>query len=226
MAGTTFSSVRGSNVRKGAALVLILLFLVSVSILNSAVSAQAPEKNFRDDFAGASLRPEWRVVDQDINRWAIIDDDYLVLVLKSEKNKFCYKYDTPDRYEFILKSILTDLGGGDYFYIAIDNEKNDGIKLLLSARNFLAFKKILQKDVAQTMTHLPASSTDETEYYLKIQKLGIEYIGYVSRDGNSWTEVGRYYFPKFAGSPCFGGLSSSGSEKAVKVNFVELRALR
>ena len=209
-----------------AHLLVILLFIISVSILNSDVSAQVPEKNFRDDFAGASLRPEWRVVDQDINRWAIIDDDYLVLILKNDKNKFCYKHQTSDRYEFILKPILSDLSVSDSFYVGIDNEKNDGIRLVLLGRNSLLFKKTLQKDVAQTNFHLPASSADEIEYYLKIQKLGIEYIGYVSRDGNSWTEVGRYYFPKFAGVPCFGGLSNTGSEKSVKVDFVELKALR
>ena len=44
-----------------AALVLNLLFILSASSLGSVVWAQAPEKNFRDDFAGASLRPEWNL---------------------------------------------------------------------------------------------------------------------------------------------------------------------
>lgn len=54
----------------------------------------------------------------------------IILVIKDEKNKFCYKYEVPDRYEFILKTLVTeDLDHGDNFYISIDNADNDGIKI-------------------------------------------------------------------------------------------------
>lgn len=120
--------------RELTVIVLTLLIIVSVNTLSSVVSAQAPEKNFRDDFAGASLRPEWDVFDQDIKRWELVDDDYLILVIKDETNKFCYKYEVPDRYEFILKTLVTeDLDHGDNFYISIDNADNDGIKMIISS---------------------------------------------------------------------------------------------
>ncbi len=187
-----------------AALVLNLLFILSASSFGSVVWAQAPEKDFRDDFAGASLRPEWNLTDQDKNRWDLVNDDYLILVLKDDKNKFCYKYEVPERYEFILKLIVTEeLGFGDFFYIGIDNKNSDGIKIMISPNQWI-IKKTLGKDTAQMSRHAARVSDEEAEYYMKIQKKGIEYIGYISRDANSWTEVGRYSFPRFAGSPCFG----------------------
>ena len=211
--------------RELAFIVLSVLTIVSVNSLSSVVSAEAPEMNFRDDFASTSLRPEWDVVDQDIKRWELVDNDYLLLVIKDEKNKFCYRYEVPDRYEFMLKTLVTDLDYGDNFYISIDNADNDGIKMIISS-GILTFKKTLGDDKAQTLKQATNVSDKGADYYMKIQKTGIEYIGYVSRDGNRWTEVGKYYFPKFVGSPCFGGLSTTRGEKAVKVDFVELKALR
>lgn len=74
--------------RELTVIVLTLLIIVSVNTLSSVVSAQAPEKNFRDDFAGASLRPEWDVFDQDIKRWELVDDDYLILVSRTRRTTF------------------------------------------------------------------------------------------------------------------------------------------
>ena len=51
-----------------AVIVLSMLMSVSTYSLGSIVWAQVPRKDFRDDFAGASLRPEWNVIDQDKNR--------------------------------------------------------------------------------------------------------------------------------------------------------------
>lgn len=154
------------------------------------------------------------------------NSSYLILVIKDEKNKFCYKYEVPDRYEFILKTLVTeDLDHGDNFYISIDDADDDGIKMIISSTVW-TFKKTLGDDKAQTVKLAANVSDKGADYYMKIQKTGIEYIGYVSRDGNRWTEVGKYYFPKFVGSPCFGGLSNTRGEKAVKVDFVELKALR
>jgi hypothetical protein len=69
-----------------AAVAVSLLTMLSAASPNSRVSAQAPEtKDFRDDFAGTSLRPEWTIVNNDANRWSLVDNDYLLLVLKDEK---------------------------------------------------------------------------------------------------------------------------------------------
>ncbi len=209
---------------------LVLSWLITLPFTvssSSPAAAQAPEtKDFRDDFAGTSLRPEWTIVDQDKNRWALVDSDYLLLVLKDEKNKFCYKGAVPDRYEFIVKVFVTQRLGSDYmenaggigpkwefFYVSIDNAKNEGLKLLISSMDMikketLVFRKTVGGDRADQSKQEDPYSEDEREYYLRIVKTGIEYIGYISHDGTSWTEVGKHHLPGFSGSPCFGGLSS------------------
>jgi hypothetical protein len=215
---------------------------------SSPAAAQAPEaKDFHDDFAGTSLRPEWTIVNQDANRWALVDNDYLLLVLKDEKNKFCYKRAVPEQYEFLVKVVTQGLksqvvpSGGvamlgapgvqlELFYVSIDNAKDEGLKVMTTASIFtnketFIFGKKVGNDLAALLKEGDTSSEEDMEYYLRIVKSGIAYTAYISHDGISWT-VGKHHFPGFSGSPCFGGLSSTGTEKTVKVDFAELKALR
>jgi hypothetical protein len=156
------------KLRRGcAALVLSWLSVLPITVSSSSpAAAQAQEtKDFRDDFAGTSLRPEWTIINQDANRWAFVDNDYLLLVLKDEKNKFCYKRPVPDQYEFLIKVTITErlksqvlLGkpiGSEWevFFISIDNAKNEGTKLaisgdynLIEAKEIFAFLKTVGAD--------------------------------------------------------------------------------
>ncbi len=64
---------------------------------------------FRDDFTGTTLRPEWRLVNEDPDRWTFIDNDYLLLITTStkqgRKNTLRYKEDLPENYAIVLKVV-------------------------------------------------------------------------------------------------------------------------
>jgi len=65
---------------------LILALCTSVSAAEDVV--------FRDDFTGTSLRPEWTIRGNDPDRWTLVDNEYLLIVMtgteKGPKNDFVY----------------------------------------------------------------------------------------------------------------------------------------
>jgi hypothetical protein len=216
-----------------------LIFLPIGGVSNSVALAQTPDIIFFDDFNGRSLNPQWTIVDNDANSWDLAGDNYLVLVLAENKNRFCYTGTVPDRYEFVVKvvfpqplqsaSATMDSGTWEYFYIAIDNPEKKFISLRMTSndnKDWFMFRKGVQGKVAYVEKYGEVS-TQHTEHYLKIARDDeIHFTGSESYDGNSWYTIGDHFIPHFGGGkPCFSASANTNTGKAVKVDYVELKAL-
>jgi hypothetical protein len=69
---------------------------------------------------------------------------------------------------------------------------------------------------------------EDTELFLKILKRGIEYEGFYSYDGATWTRLGKHFFLKFKPHPVFWATSWDREypETPVKVDYFEVREIK
>jgi hypothetical protein len=221
-----------------ATLILSSFIVLSVNgMSNSVASPQTPEiKDFYDDFAGSSLRPEWTIVNQDANRWALVDSEYLLLLANDNKNKFCYKGAVTDRYEFTVKIVLPrPLNKWDVFVSSIAKDDGEGLELIAStyasaSTDWTFAKTVGDAEDKKAKTEFETTTKSSGAYYVRIRKIGVEYTGFISNDRHDWTEIGTHYFPRLAATPCFcvkrGYNYGSTPESVVMVDFAELHALR
>jgi hypothetical protein len=229
------------QIRRRGWLPLVLSWLIALQVggvSNSVVSAQAPATRiFFDDFNGPVLRPEWTIINPDANRWALVNGN-LLLVLNDDTNKFCYKEAVPQQYDFIVKVIPVQRLESDrfsegvfyyhweFFYIGIFSGSNEGVQLWTSTSLQKAVWVLIKTSGGvQYRVWNVDEHPNMKEYYLKIRKSDIQYTGLMSYDGSSWTYIGTHYLPGFvAGMPCLGTRANTKFGKAVKVDFVELKA--
>jgi hypothetical protein len=188
---------------------------------------------FRDDFMGKALRPEWEVRAKDPNRMALIDNEYLLLVTygpdSSAKNRMVYKGDLPESYEITLKIEATpelryqgvSLGitqdGKNYLvnYYFINN--------ITVARAYFGKNLMGEWSEYKNNTDLPRGKL----LFLKLEKKGIEYTGYYSPDGASWSKIGTHVFINLKGRPYFIVYNTKKKvpETGIRIDYFEIRKI-
>jgi hypothetical protein len=57
-----------------------LVALCTVLLRVDTAAQQGSELAFRDEFTGTSLRPEWSIIAEDRDRWALIEGDHLIII--------------------------------------------------------------------------------------------------------------------------------------------------
>jgi hypothetical protein len=188
---------------------------------------------YRDDFMGKSLRPEWEIRAKDPNRWSLIDNEYLLLVTygPSPKNIMVYTGELPENYEIMVKYQSTpELGGqavglsfmGDmknYLDVYYWKNPSHGLKEV----NF--GKKLMGEYSEYNIQRIQISSGNAI--FLKLSKLGIEYTGYYSLDGASWSKVGTHIFLNLKGKPEFYVYNDKSGmpESGVRIDYFEIKKI-
>lgn len=83
----------------------ILGFFATAMAVAWAGQAPAQEDlSFRDDFTGSKLAPEFRNLNPDPNRMALVEGDYLLLLTHKDKlNTIRYESTMPEDYEVIVR---------------------------------------------------------------------------------------------------------------------------
>jgi len=186
---------------------------------------------FRDDFMGKSLRPEWEIRAKDPDRWSLIDNEYLLLVTygPSAKNIMTYTGELPQNYEITVKYQTTPelkgqvvalgLSGDSKNYLSVFYWMDWGGYILASFGKNLAGEYSAYKQEIQ-IAHGAA-------LFLKLSKKGIEYTGYYSLDGASWSNVGTHIFINLKGQPevTVYNERSGIPESGVRIDYFEIKKI-
>lgn len=188
---------------------------------------------FRDDFMGKSLRPEWEIRAKDPARWSLIDNEYLLLVTygPSAKNIMVYKGELPENYEITAKYQTTPELEGQLI----------GLSLMGDIKNFLDVyywknPSYLQQEVSfgkKLMGEYSEYKSKRIELskgkalFLKLSKNSIEYTGYYSFDGASWSKVGTHIFLNLRGKPEFYAYNNKSGmpESGVRIDYFEIKRI-
>jgi hypothetical protein len=187
---------------------------------------------FRDDFTGRSLRPEWVLQNADNDRFSL-ETGHLVLIStdreKGIKNELVFSKDIPENYEVIVK-VSSRLESDAYIRLGLYRDKDNYISLIRAriesgyGNHRMIFNKSLRgeaSEISKYFEQLPK------EIYLKITKNNLEYTGYYSFDGTTWSEVGQQFFKNLKGRPALAVYNHEpkSPEVAVQFEYFEIKML-
>lgn len=212
------------------------LFVVLISsflflLPNIAASVDAQNKNFRDDFTGQTIRPEWKIFAEDKDRYAFIGGDYLLLVTKSPRvNIFAYNTDRlPENFEVTIKLEEAPTDHGQSFVLELwQNEKNN-LRLGVHVKYrwwFLVYEKNLRGENSRYEKQIEIPQNHSLQ--LKINKQSVEYIGTYSINQSTWQEIGSHVFLNLNAKPGFAAYNreNTAPESPVKIDFFEIKELQ
>jgi hypothetical protein len=189
---------------------------------------------FRDDFTGRSLRPEWVLQNADNDRFSL-ETGHLILIStdsdKGIKNELVFSQKIPENCEVIVKfnsrldsraSIRLGLYRDKDNYISLSRERVTGF--VIGGQHWLVFSKSLRGEsskIEKGFEQLPK------EMYLKIAHNNLEYTGYYSFDGTTWSEVGQQFFKNLNGRPSLAVYNHGRGEPevAVQLDYFEIKML-
>jgi hypothetical protein len=187
---------------------------------------------FRDEFTGTSLRPEWKIDNEDKNRWALVDNDYLLLITNYNKdlvrNVFFYTGELPQDYELIIKlrAGLQHRSGyrGQYNFaqMRIERDIKNSLHLSVNGEQKAVFSKILEGERSSIEQEIGQISGN---IYLQIVKQGTDYTAFYSLDGKSWSKIGTQFFINLNGKAAFLAANSSENimETGVRIDYFEVK---
>jgi hypothetical protein len=220
---------------------LIFVFLAGITLLLIPQNLFAgeigePEKStkvfFRDDFTGRSLRPEWVLQNADNDRFSL-ETGHLVIIsadkAKGIKNELIFSKDISENYEVTIK-FTSRLESDTDIRLSLYRDKDNFISLVrgrytgYSEAHWLVFRKSLRggsSELNKGFDQLPK------EMYLKITKNNIEYTGYYSFDGITWSEIGQQFFKNLNGRPSLAIYNHKPNkpEVAVQIDYFEVKML-
>ncbi len=191
---------------------------------------------FRDDFTGTSLRPEWNLIGEDTERWAIVDNEYLLIIATNRskegsiKNELVFAENMTQNYEIIVK-IIASMESNTRIELKIKRDETNDITIRISKNN-INFIKNLNGEKSGSIQNIGDLSGD---MYIKISKKDIYYNGYYSLDGRTWSKIGsEQIFKNLNGKPIFtvyNDVSSiyygiSPPEVGIKIDFFEIRKIK
>ena len=116
-----------------------------------------------------------------------------------------YRGDLPESYEITLKVEATPELKFQGFALGITQDSKNRLSIYYYINNislpYAYFGKDLKGEWSQYQTgnQLPRGKP----LFLKLTKKGIEYTGYYSPDGASWSKIGTHVFVNLKGRPCF-----------------------
>lgn len=204
--------------------------LINVFLLNAAVTA-SEDVFFRDDFMGKALAPEWEVGAKDASRMALVDNEHLLLVTygpaASAKNRMTYKGDLPENYEITLKAEASPESRFQGFALGINRDSKNRLTVYYQIDNitnaYAYFGKLLNGEWSQygSGNILPKGKP----LFLRLTKKGVEYTGYYSPDGATWSKLGTHVFINLKGRPYFVAYNTKKKvpESGIKFDYFEIR---
>jgi hypothetical protein len=159
--------------------------------------AEPHSNNFRDDFSGSELRPEWGVLNEDADRWTLTQDDYLLLVPAEarsntvEVNRFIYRGSLPDNYDVILK-IRGGPGRNVNIVLGIAKDESNAVVIentgVTETQSRIIFSKIMRGEKSYFYEDIGQIKENE-DYYMKISKKMWNTPGFLAamaRRGQKW----------------------------------------
>jgi hypothetical protein len=198
----------------------------------SLSSASAQEAlGFRDEFTGDSLAPQFRVLNPDPNRMALVDGEYVLLLAhEDEKNVLTYVGELPDRYEIVVR--FANVPEYNYQYANVYmSERDNGIASGVYLGAFCGPCPtdpvfFFRKDLNGEFSNIDHKITmdDLKPFYLKISKDGVEYTSHFSYDGSHWTVIGTHVSVRPYQQPrvAVGVYGGTAPESPIRVDFFEI----
>lgn len=209
--------------------------ILSFAIVNFAALIRTAladgEVVFRDDFMGKSLRPEWKISVNDPNRMGLIDNEYLLLVTygPSAKNRMVYKEEMPENYEITLKIQTTSELSHQASFLGVrgDSKNSLWVYYLIDAGGYqkVIFGKNLVGEWSEYSRNINFSRGKSL--YLRLAKKGIEYTGYHSLDGATWSKIGTHVFLNLKGKPEFlvRNEKKGVAESGIRIDYFEIKKI-
>ena len=184
--------------------------------------------SFLDDFTGTSFSPEFRILNPDPNRMALVEGEYALLVThRDEKNVLAYTGALPETFEATIRVESgpvhehqgIELGMGDLDVgIAVGMYMPEAC--LGGCRGFF-FDKYLD---GETSTYWAETEDTQRPFFLRIAKSGVEYTGLYSFDGERWFAIGTHVSVRPYDRPAIKAYVWKGEapESAIKVDRFEI----
>lgn len=233
--------------RAGHAIIETTLRLTAILTVGAQLSSAWAQEDavFRDDFTGKALRPEWKLVAGDPDRWTLADNEYLLVVSsfakKEPPNVFRYNGKRPDDYRIVMKVQTPPKHDGQYIRLRLQRDKDNSLVLgyTPSLWNFRTARRLAgnvptnasgaffgkrlrgQNNYQWAVT---GRLDGDKPLYLRITKDGVEYTAAYSLDGTAWTDVGTHVFLNLNGTPDFtaANFSASAPESGIRFDSFEI----
>jgi hypothetical protein len=162
-------------------------------LLVSSLFAHAQEPlDFRDEFVGEKLAPEFRLLNPDPDRIAMVDGEYILLVThKDRKNVVEYTGRLPEAYSLTVRFATVpeyQAQGYGLFLTEADNRLSAGLYNYCCLTPKFYFSKVLSGEESTITVDLE----EPRPVYLKITKSGVEYVAEYSFDGTTWMRIGTH----------------------------------
>lgn len=224
------------------------LFL-ALSIIICAHSTLAQEDlSFVDDFKGASLSPAFRIVNPDKERFALVNNDYLMLLSHERfQNVVTYTDELPDNFEVTLRVqdpmlhpnqiVLLRFGDSDDnvrigAYLGFEQSRRSTPTLLLSPGGgsredgvtFYSNKTLRGNNSEQV--DFDFEGLKGRPFYLRIVKSGVEFEMMFSHNGTQWGSLGTQVILNAPQMISFEAYNADNApETGVKFDFFEIKDL-
>ena len=216
-------------------IVTILSVFFNYKFVKAETSSTEDKENivFRDEFTGTSLRPEWRIDNEDKNRWSLVENEYLLLITSYNKdllkNTFSYTGELPQDYQMIVK-IRADLQQNSKLYpyphnlaqLRIERDGKNSLLLSVTGLKKAVFSKVLEGEKSSIDLDIGEISGN---IYLQLVKQETEYTASYSLDGRSWSKIGTQYFINLNGKPILLAANSGEGviETGVRIDYFEVK---
>lgn len=176
------------------------IFAVLAAAMTVAWACQAPAQedlSFRDEFTGSKLAPEFRVLNPDPDRMAMVEGDYVLLLThRDHKNGLSYTSPLPESYELVARfeTFPTERYQGVQISLSEGNENRIILSMYITNRfgsddRGFFFNKHLNGEWSNIWERYKANPKP---FYMKLIKSGVEYTAQYSMDGSKWSTIGTH----------------------------------
>ena len=171
----------------------MLRVVLPFALACSTTAATAQDKLYiREDFTSETLVPELKIVNRDENRMAFVDGEYLMIVMHpSDRNVVTYEGTLPENFSATVKFMDIPAKDNDQGVQILVGDSERGIGVYAhrwSGQNYdfvCTFDKYL--DGERSSFKRERAVSDPPPLYLRIERRGIELLGYCS-DIPSWDQ--------------------------------------
>lgn len=225
--------------------ILIPLLVLVSTTLNGKVAFAQQDLSFVDEFKGSSLSPAFRIVNPDKQRFALVNNDYLmVLTHERFKNVVTYTEKLPESFEVTLRVeepmlhsnqiVLLRIGDTDNnvrigAYLGFEEPRQSMPTLTLSpgsrrGGNGVTFysNKTLNGENSEQLD-FDFEGLKGKPFYLRIIKSGVEFEMLFSHNGNQWGSLGKQIMldgPQTVSFEAY--LANNAPETGVKFDYFEI----
>jgi hypothetical protein len=178
----------------------ILSLATTAVLLAPSVAGAQEEVNFFDEFQGSSLNPVFRVLNPDRRRMALTQGEFLLIVIdETGKNVIEYSGELPEDYSVTVRVDEPPRYAKQAFEIFVgplESSVRAGAYLNVDCSNcplrgpYFFSTKYLDGEQAPSVQYEDTALRGEP-FYLRLDKRGVEFEGFLSSDGVKWTSLGR-----------------------------------